>query len=144
MKNNHPKQASYSFQPILKSKYLIILLLLGILAIMSPSFLSHYDLWIGFVAIGFIALVTLGLYTNVRFQKLHKKLRPFVVVRILQTLAVLGFALLIYRTYAMAPDALIPYIVFYLLALITVYQFFNIFRLAKQAKKDYPDRCEFC
>jgi len=144
MKKQNTKLEDYSFQPILKSKYLVILVLLGILAIMSPSFLSHYDLWIAFVSITFTALVTFGLYQNIRFQKLYKKLRPFVVTRILQVIAVIGFLALIIRSYQLAIEALVPYLVFYLLAFVTTYQFFSIFKLAKKAKKDYPDRCEFC
>jgi|GEM_PF-2893501 len=41
-------------------------------------------------------------------------------------------------------DAWIPYAVFLLLLAALTLQFFQIFSLAKAAKKKYPDRCEFC
>ena len=134
------------FQPVLKSKYLIILAFLGILAILFPSYISHYDLWAAYVITGAVALVTFGLYENIRFQKLHRILRPYIVARILQVITSIGFLLLLLRTIpiALRTGDYVPYGVFWLLALASVYQFYSIFRLAKQAKKDFPDRCEFC
>lgn len=132
------------FEPTLKAKYLVILALLGVLAIMAPSFLMEYDLWAFYVTVGFIALVVFGLYTNVRFQKLHRILRPFIVVRILQVITTVAFLSLLYSTYGMIRAALLPYLVFWLLSFATVYQFYSIFLLAARAKKDRPDRCEFC
>ena len=132
------------FEPTLKAKYLVILALLVVLAIMAPSFLMEYKLWAFYVTIGFITLVVFGLYENVRFQKLHRSLRPFIVVRILQAITTIAFLLLLYSTVGMSRVALLPYLVFWLLSFVTVYQFYSIFLLAAQAKKDYPDRCEFC
>lgn len=134
----------FGFDPILKSKYLIILLMLGVLAIMAPSFVMRYHLWVFYVVMGFIALIVLGLYQHIRFQKLHRILRPFIVVKILQVFTSLSFPVLVYFTYEMAQNAPIPFAIFWVLAVATIYQFFSIFRLAKQAKKDFPDRCEFC
>ena len=132
------------FEPTLKAKYLVILALLVVLAIMAPSFIIGYNLWAFYVTVGFVTLVVFGLYTHVRFQKLHKILRPFIVVRALQFLTTIGFLALLYSTFGMIQEAPLPYLVFLSLSLTTVYQFFSIFLLAAQAKKDYPDRCEFC
>jgi hypothetical protein len=140
------RQNTLGFQPILKNKYLIILALLVILAILYPSYIARYDLWMTYIITVFIALVTFGLYQNIRFQKLHPILRPYIVTQILQAIASIGFLLLLLRTIPLAVQkgAYIPYGVFWLLMLASVYQFYDIFRLAKQAKKDFPDRCEFC
>ena len=132
------------FEPTLKAKYLVILALLGVLSIMAPSFIMEYSLWAFYVTVGFVALVVFGLYTHVRFQKLHRILRPFIVVRILQALTTIAFLALLYSTFGMIQAAPLPYLVFLSLSFVTVYQFYNIFLLAAQAKKDYPDRCEFC
>jgi len=143
MKNKHEIE-KLGFEPVLKSRYLVILALLGVMAIMTSSFVSHYDLWAAYVLLGFVALIVFGLYSNVRFQKLHHKLRPFIVMRLLQVVTTLGYLALLYKTLGMAREALVPYIVYYLLGLATVYQFYSVFRLAARAKKESPDRCEFC
>jgi len=143
MKKKHDI-SKLGFQPILKSKYLVILALLGVIAIMASSYVMEYHLWTAYTFIGFVALVVFGLYQNIRFQKLHKKLRPFIVMRAMQVLTTLGYVALLITTYPLAMEAWIPYIVFWLLGLATVYQFYSVFNLAAKAKKEFPDRCEFC
>ena len=147
-------------QPLIKKKYLIIMALTVILAIMSPPFLSRTGLWIAneaglwiaYGVMGFTFLITLSLHQNLRFQKLHKKLRPFVVTRITQIVSTLGHSvILVFLGFKVLHDlseypngSIIPHLIYGVLILTLIYQFFSIFKLAKQAKKDFPDRCEFC
>jgi len=143
MENKHDI-SKFGFQPLLKSKYLVILMHLAILAIMASAFLPAEALTSTYVFLGVIGLIILGLHQNVRYQRLNRRLRPFIVMRILQCIVTIALLLMLYLTISLIDGNLVPYLVYYLIALSAVLQFYNVFRLASRAKKDFPDRCEFC
>lgn len=143
MKNKHDIE-KLGFTPILRAKYLVILAFLAVMLVISSSFVSGVLLWVTYAVFAFTALIVLGLRQNVRFQKLHKKLRPFIVMRGLQFIVTSLYIALVAFTFRNLYSTLVPYLVYYLLGLATVYQFFGLFSLAARAKKDFPDRCEFC
>ncbi|PIQ78361.1 hypothetical protein COV82_01195 [Candidatus Peregrinibacteria bacterium CG11_big_fil_rev_8_21_14_0_20_46_8] len=147
MKNKSSKTA-FDIFPLLRKKYLSILILLAIIGILLPGYL-HGDgalLQLSYGVLTFLALGTLGLHQNINFRRLSIKLRPFVVARILQIAASLAAIVLIIVTFknAQIEGQFIPHIILWLLALGVVIQYFGIFRLAREAKDKHPERCDFC
>ncbi|MBP6921637.1 hypothetical protein KBB89_03795 [Candidatus Gracilibacteria bacterium] len=132
--------------PLIKRKYFSILIITAVGMFFTPSYVAGDSLYaIGGLA-GVILLCTWGLYRGFRFQKIQKKLRPFIVTRILQICSAVLFILVILNTAqtALAQNTWLPHIVYWAIMLAIGVQFFGIFSLAKEAKKKYPDRCEFC
>jgi len=114
--------------------------------IFTPSYATGNSLYVIELLAGIILVSTWGLYVGFRFQKIYIKLRPFIVTRILQVFSIVLFGLSIFSTLTevLAEKSWIPHIVYWLVMLAIVVQFFGIFSLAKKAKEKYPDRCEFC
>jgi hypothetical protein len=142
------KQKPTGLLEVLRKKYLVMLILIGVLAIMLPSYLaaSPLSLGVGYGVLALLALPTCGLYFNFFWQKLWKRLRSYIVGRILQVVALIAFGGLLFVT---VPDAYdqsewIPYGTLWLLGLALVWQYSSVFVLAHQAKRDHPERCDFC
>lgn len=138
--------SDFNIFPLLQKKYQRILALLIILAVAMPWYFAGLELWYAYGALAFLAFVTFALHQKFFFQKFHRKLRPFIVARILQIAAAASGFILIAVTFPVArgQGAWLRYGILWLLACVITYQYFGIFRLAKKAKKDHPERCDFC
>lgn len=139
-------KVSDALLPHIKKKYFVILLFLGICALLVPSYLGGVYLIGSYVCIGIIATLIVWLYTDYRFQKHHRKCRPFVIAGMSQKIAVVWLiaTLLVSIPLAYQSGEWIPYLVYWLLIGAVVLNHYQIFALAKQHKHKYPDRCEFC
>ncbi len=136
-------------QPLTESicrTYWTALLFIGVVALFLPSFSAGAFLVTWYVLLTVLALGTLGMCGNVRFQRLHRRLRPFIVGRILQCIATLFLAGVALEgiQQAIITQAWVPYGMFWLLAVTMTSRYYRIFRLAADAKHKAPDRCEFC
>lgn len=65
------------------------------------------------------------------------------LLQILSLVGLVGIAALA-APQVMESRAFVPYLIYAIVYLSMVWQFFAIFNLAKEAKEKYPDRCEFC
>lgn len=136
-----------SVTPSIKKKYKIIMIALIIFMILTPEFFTHATLEkISLLSSLTIDIITLGLYFGWRFQSIHRRLRPFVVTRLLQIITTLFILDTIIFTFqnALNDGTWVPHLVYWGLGCFIVSQFFAIFALAHEAKEKYPDRCEFC
>lgn len=138
--------SDFNIFPLLQKKYQRILALLIMLIIVMPWYFTGFELWYAYIAPAFLALATFALRQKFFFQKFHRKLRPFIVARALQIAAAASGLFLIAATFpaARSQGAWLRYGILWLLACVIIYQYFGIFRLAKKAKKDHPERCDFC
>ncbi|MDH5596590.1 MAG: hypothetical protein OEY44_00675 [Candidatus Peregrinibacteria bacterium] len=144
MKDKITKVGQEGFMPILKSRCIVIVVLLAVMAILYSSYLTGLVLDIAYGVTTLIILSLLGLHQNWRFQKIHRRLRPYIVLRILQAVSSLGYLAILFFTYQEVGNQITAYIVFWVIGLAAVYQFYAIFHLASLAKEAFPDRCEFC
>jgi len=81
---------------LIQRKYISIIILSVVLTLLAPSFargMLLYDMIAGFIIIG---LCTWALHSGFRFQKIYRKLRPFIVTRILQIVSLGLFAIGVY------------------------------------------------
>jgi hypothetical protein len=126
--------------------YKTALFFLGAVALFLPSFSSGSFLISWYILLAVLALGTLGMCMKIRFQRFHRVLRPFIVGRILQFLALVFFAGVVLEGVMQASrqDAWIPYGTFWILSAAMTWRYFRIFQLAAEAKHKTPDRCEFC
>ena len=126
--------------------YRTSLFFIGAVALFLPSFSSVSLLVVWDVLLAVLALGTWGMCIKVRFQRFHRRLRPFIVGRILQLIATIFFLGIVIEGIMQAAqqEAWIPYGTFWLLSAAMTWRYFRVFRLAANAKRETPDRCEFC
>lgn len=142
----HPKSEEGGIRSELKKKYLVIVVVVGVLTVILPTAIDPDHLLALYIVLALVGFSTLGLFFNVRFQVIHKILRPFIVARILQIIATVGAIALLIITFPIAQkqQAWLPYVVMWLLGFLPSFLYFRIFKLAGKAKKKHPERCEFC
>lgn len=136
-----------SVMPVIRKKYLIALIALGLTMFLLPEFVVADFLPISYLALWLIFIATFGLRSDRRFRKINKKLRPFVMTRYMEYLAIwFGVGLLIetWATVWADPSLLVPYLFLRWIYGVAVYQYVSIFNAAHRAKEDNPMRCEFC
>lgn len=140
-----PKK-SESILPILNKKYLMILTAFIVTAVILPKGFEGSLLLITYIVLAILAIPTLLLYTNFYWQKINKRLRPYIVARIVQTLSIITVVVLFLGTFSMAQEnsAWVSYGGLWLLGIYVVYEWTAIFMVAKAAKKKDPNTCEFC
>lgn len=126
--------------------YKTALLFIGVVALFLPSFSASSFLVTWYALLIVLALGTLRMCSNVRFQRFHRRLRPYIVGRVLQLIAtvfLVGVVLEGIRQ-VITTQAWVPYGMFWLLAVTMTSRYYRTFRLAADAKRQAPDRCEFC
>ena len=97
-------QENNGITALLKKKYLAIMLLLVLFAVLAFFSLTGKFLYYSLGVSIFVGVCTFGLYNGFLWQLISKKLRPFVVARLLQVISTLGLVILVYTTWPMAKD----------------------------------------
>lgn len=133
--------------PEIGKTYTIAMIIGLIILVMMSSFLSGGVLSAGYVLLIVLLVLTYGQNNGFRYQKIHKKLRPFVVGRYLQAIATVAFVgALIASIMQVVVDSsqLVPYLVFIALCAGMTWQYYQIYRIAHRKKTEHPEVCEFC
>jgi len=133
--------------PDIGKTYTIAQILILIVLLMISAFISGDALRGSYIILAILLLATYAQNNGFRYQKIHKRLRPFVVGRYLQALATAFFVSITAISIGeivIDPTQLVPYLVFIALSAAMTWQYFQIYRLAHKKKEDHPERCEFC
>ena len=133
--------------PDIGKAYTIAMILTVVILVMVSSFVSGILLIEAYADLILLLVLTYGQNNGWRYQKIHKKLRPFIMGRVLQVFASLVGAFLIIVTLYTAftqKDVWVPSTVFILLVIGMVWQYYQIFRFAHRRKEADPGKCEFC
>lgn len=136
-----------SVMPVIKKKYLLVLILLWLTMFLLPEYVDRSFLPTSYLVLGLLFLCTYWLREERRFRKINKKLRPFVMTKHLEYIAyAYGVGLLIETVPAVVWNAelLVPYVFLRIVYGAAVYQYVSIFQAAHRAKEENPLRCEFC
>lgn len=136
-----------SVLPLIKKKYLRVMIYLMVLAAFLLSFVEGTALLVSYGFIAVLLGVSYMMYRDLYcFQKFGFKYRPFLVTKYIERLARAGLiALLIYTLpTAFETGEYVPYAILWIIAVLIPYQFRSMFIAAKQFKENDPTRCEFC
>ena len=135
-----------SVLPHIKKKYMWILILLAIVAVLLPTYIVGWQSIVVYIMLWVFAILCLMMYKDMYcFQKYSFKCRPFVVTKWLMRYALVFTVVVIVFSIpeAVATHVRVPYLVLWWLTALVPRQFKSMFTLAKHHKADHPDRCEF-
>jgi len=142
-----PPEENKSVLPLIKKKYMSVMILLVVLAVFLTSFFVWIELFVSYLCIWLLLWASYVMYNDLYcFQKFSFKYRPFVMTQYFEIFAIACTTALIVYTIPMASTSgqWVPYIMLWLIAWAVWFQFRSMFWTAKSYKKDDPTKCEFC
>lgn len=151
--NNHnnwgceaPKENT-SVLPLIKKKYMIVMILLILVWVFLLSFITWNALLISYIFLWLLLWWSYMMYNNLYcFQKIGFKYRPFVMTAYFKYVALAWVIGLLIYTIPMAYTSgeRFPYGILRAMSASIPYQFMSMFTLARTYKKSDPTKCEFC
>lgn len=152
-KHNHdnwvceaPKENT-SVLPLIKKKYMTVIILLIVVWVFLLSFMQGTALIISYIFLGLLLLWSYMMYDNLYcFQKIGFKYRPFLMTAYFKYVAIAWLVALLMYTVpaAYTTGERVPYLLLRGVSASIPYQFMSMFTLAKTYKKSDPTKCEFC
>ncbi len=146
-KDKHCKIDKNSVLPLIKKKYLTVMILLIVLGVFLLSFFSGTELLVSYVFIALLLGACRVMYQDMYcFQKFAFKYRPFMMTQYFELVVVAGVTALIIHTipFAQATQQWVPYGMLWFIGIMIWFQFRSMFWTAKNYKKSDPTKCEFC